>query len=294
MSDVNNEVVQTATSDTTVEVTTVSLVDLLPEDMKANPRLTKFKDVTSLAKSYDHLESKLGSAITIPSAEASEDEMRIFMDKISKVPGVMKEPTAETDVDAIFTKLGRPMNPEGYRYELPSEDAITADQLHDINQEAFAMGLTQKQAQTFMNKKIAQMEATNKAISDKITGSEAYLKGVWGSAYEERMAAAKSAVAIIQNNHPEAAEELMNSTLANNPAVISMLAEIGHTVKEKSIGGTLKDSQYHMTPEYAQSQLNSLLKDKEFMRKFMSKNDIEHGKAVETYTKLSSQAAKTN
>lgn len=294
MSDMSNEVVQTATSDAVTEpvAQTVSLVDLLPEDMKANPRLTKFKDVVSLAKSYDHLETKLGSTVVIPSIEASEDEKRVFAEKISKVPGIMFEPRTEQDVDTLFRKLGRPGAPDEYVYELPSDDAITSDQLQAINQEAFNMGLTQKQAQALMSRKIAEMDSTKKAIEAKISGSEAYLKQVWGAAFDERMAAAKSAVGIIQQNHPEAAEELLTSTLAHNPAVISMLAEIGHTVKEKSIGGTLKDSQYHMTPEYAQSQLDSLVKDKEFMRKFMSKNDIEHAKAVETYTKLSSQAAR--
>lgn len=289
----SNEVVNTVTSDAGNEpqIHSVSLVDLLPEDLKSSPSLTKFKDVTALFKAYQHLEGKMGTAIFKPAPDASEDESRAFKDKLKEIPGVLFEPTTDEDAESLLAKLGKPASAADYAFEYPSEDIMNSGIGTQIAEEAFNLGLTQKQAQKMLDKAISSKTRTILEANASEQATITALKAKWGAAYDERMSAARHAVEVMKESFPDSVEEIARS---KNPAIIAMLAEIGNSSQEKSVMGSVKDSGFYKTPEYAQEQLNSLQKDKEFLDKFLNKNHPGHRDAVETFTKLSNLMSGVN
>jgi len=91
----------------------------IPEKFQ-NPETGEVR-VDALVKSYQALERKLGTMISLPNENTTEDEMRIFRQA-----------------------LGVPDSPEEYKLDIKNE-AITQDP--DVNQQLFQAGFTSKQAQ---------------------------------------------------------------------------------------------------------------------------------------------------
>lgn len=260
-----------------------SLVSMLSEELASNPSLKDFKDVNGLAKSYVHLKSKMGTALFKPAPDASEDETRAFKEKLKEIPGVLMEPSSEEDAESLLTKLGKPTAASEYKFEYPNEDVMNSGIGAEIAEEAFNLGLTQKQAQRLLDKTIANK---NKSVSDVQAREQAAitaLKAKWGEAYEDRMSSARHALELIKQSFPENAEEIASS---KNPAIIAMLSEMGNAAQEKSVMGSVKDSAFYKTPEYADQQINALKQDPDFMSKYMNGFHPEHAKAMETMTKL--------
>lgn len=268
-----------------------SLVTLLSEDLVSNPSLKDFKDVNALAKSYVHLKSKMGTALFKPAPDASEDETRAFKEKLKEIPGVLFEPSSEQDAESLLTKLGKPASASEYQFQYPNEDVMNSGIGASIAEEAFNLGLTQKQAQRLLDKTLAAKSKSAADVQAKEQETVSALKAKWGEAYEERMSSARHALELIKESFPSSAEEIASS---KNPAVIAMLAEMGNKAQEKSVMGSVKDSAFYKTPDYAKQQIAALKQDPEFMSKYMNGFHPEHAKAMETMTKLHMQMTGAN
>jgi hypothetical protein len=70
----------------------VSFIDSLPEDLRSEPSLADFKDLSGLAKSYVSAQKMLGSSVRIPTEEASPEAREEFYSKLQSVPGVVRIP----------------------------------------------------------------------------------------------------------------------------------------------------------------------------------------------------------
>lgn len=281
-----NEAAQATTSDTSEASAPVSLVDLLPADLKEDPSLKDFKDLGALAKSYVHLKHRLGASVTIPAVDASEDEKRLFRDKVKDFPGLMSEPKTDEEVEVFLQKLGKPKDATEYKYELPSEDAISKEAMQEINAKAFKLGLTQKQAQAVMNEEIEKITKSKAGKEEALKNTNTVLKEKWGVAFDERMAAAKAGSDIMSKLYPDHFNSILASDAAMNPAFVDLMATIGQDAKEKSLGGIVKHSKFHMTPEYAKDQISALKKDPEFLNKYLNGHHPEHREAVDNMTRL--------
>ena len=74
----------------------------LSDELKADKSLENIKDIESLAKSFVHAQKLVGA---------------------DKIPVPNKFAT-EKDWDAVYEKLGRPKNSDGYKFNLPEDQNV--------------------------------------------------------------------------------------------------------------------------------------------------------------------------
>jgi hypothetical protein len=161
----------------------------LPEDLRANPSITKFKDMGSLAKSYVEAQGLLGSSIRPPGADATPEAKAEFRKKLmEKVPELVYAPEGDEETEkALYARLGKPEKPD--EYKLPPEAEVAGLNADDLRALAAQAGMTKKQFTAFAK------QYAEGALAVKTASAEAakVLKSEWGSAYEERLGDAKAA-----------------------------------------------------------------------------------------------------
>jgi hypothetical protein len=170
--------------------------DALPAELRSSPSLSKFNDVSTLAKSYTELETLQGSSIRIPGPDAGEDVRKGFLEKLqAKVPELVLVPNDQTKLaeveDHLFGRLGRPGDEKQYKLpeDLPHDLQLTDAEQTTLRAAGKGLGLTQKQFGAFVKAHVAEVVEARKAE----TTATAALKAKWGAAYEERAAAAREA-----------------------------------------------------------------------------------------------------
>lgn len=197
--------------------TTTSWRDSLPEDIKANPTLSKFETVEGMAKSYVNLERMLGG---------------------EKVP-IPKDGDQEA-WDRFYKAGGRPDAPEQYGFKAPEKlpegvqysaeldkqlagifhkQGLNSKQAAGVREEL--MGIVSKGALESLEKVKADQQANEAAIQK----AEETLKSEWGSAYEARMRVAGAAIR--EHLRPEFIALLEESGIANNPIVVRNMYDMG-------------------------------------------------------------------
>lgn len=161
----------------------------LPEEIRGNPSLTKFKNHAELAKSYVEAQSLLGSSVRPPSADASAEAKAEFRKKMQeKVPDLIYAPEGDAEAEAAFWKrLGKPEKLE--EYDVPAEALEAGYTAEELRTSAAAMGLTKAQ----FKKMVEGMVAPTLAQRQKISEAVAALKSEWGAAYTEKVTDAKAA-----------------------------------------------------------------------------------------------------
>ena len=237
-----------------------SFLDSLPEDIRGEASLRDFKDMSALAKSYVNAQKMLGNSIRIPGADASDEVKNEFYQKMMSVPGVMRAPDPHNPeaVDQIYSQLGKPKTSDAYRLELPEGVQLAEADIKSFNEQAHALGLTQKQyegiMQTYVGNEIASIEASNAERAD----GEAQLRQMWGPEFNQRLEAAKVVAKAYGEKYPDAMEMLKNSPAGNNPVILSMMAELAPIFQERgAIGGTSK-FQFGTSSEEAAAQLKEI------------------------------------
>lgn len=147
----------------------------LPEDMRSDKNLSKFDDITALAKSYGELSSKLGNSVNL----------------------LGNEPTPE-EINSFYSKLGRPESVDGYelaQHEVPEGLEIGEDQIKAFKQVAFDIGLTPNQT-----------NAVYKAIGDqRVNDYNRHMKTLENAKVEVQQALDKK-----WGDKAEANREIMN------------------------------------------------------------------------------------
>jgi len=127
-----------------------------------------------------NMRSRLGNSIRIPSQEAGADDWSEFNSKLlEKVPGLLKLPDNDDaeGMEALFSKLGRPENHDGY-------DQF--DGLPDLREKAFELGLSSKQYKTLMESASSNQSELMQAQINAVKESQISLKNEWGDAFEQR------------------------------------------------------------------------------------------------------------
>lgn len=187
----------------------------LPGDLRASPALADFKDVGGLAKSFIDTQALLGQRPGMADLDAPSDA------------------TARA---IIYSKLGRPDGPDGYKLAegeggkefriLAHKHSLTAEQAEGIFKEMGEMGKAGKDAQ---ESKWAEERKTIETKSDDA------LKTKWGDDYDTNKAIVRAA---IEANIP--AEELAELTalgLIHSPWLIDMMHKFGLASKEDTMHG---------------------------------------------------------
>lgn len=255
----------------------------LSEDIRSDASLADIKDVESLAKSYIHGQKELGGRIRIPGEDASTEARDAFFNQLEGVAGVAR--IDAEDKSDLWNKLGRPETHEGYKVTAP--DGVEFDEVRvaQYAEAAHKAGLTNDQFNSLVQVQLAEANAQNEAFEQSRTAGEAKLKEMWGQDYDNRLAGAQAAAAAYGEKHPEAMQELLNSPLANNPAVLSMMSELHKTMQESGAaapGGVAAN--YGMTPGEAQDAINEIRMNK--AHPYHNHRDPAHQAAVAKMQKL--------
>lgn len=192
----------------------------LPDDLKANPSLSKYKDVGALASSYVNLEKLLGSEkIPLPKSRDDKDGW-----------------------NRVYASLGRPEAADKYEIEVPTvPDGVNVP--YDADEEKFWRNLAWENGLSgdqFKNMWDTGVKSRmDKAISWQTEQAAAKEKAAdalrreWGNAYEGNLNIAKAAFR--QYADPDLVQYLDETGLGNDPRFTKIYYKIG-----KAMNGTTR------------------------------------------------------
>lgn len=225
------------------------------EENKAYISQKGFKTPEALAESYKSLEAKLSSRVP--------DERMLVLPE--KVEGDALRP--------IFERLGAPKEPKGY--ELPRDeksDPKVADWLESTFHKG---GLTKTQAGVIMNayseRLQSEVAAGTEARRVALIQADARLQGEWGAEYEKNVNIAKQGAKILGID-PKTLDVL--EALQGREVLFKNLQKIGVAVGESNFIDGKTNVPTPLTPEQAQAEINTLMKDQKFGKK-LQKGDVE-------------------
>jgi hypothetical protein len=194
---------------------------LLPEDLRGDETLGRFKDTGALAKSYLELRKMQGAQVTIPAEDASQDDWAKFYDKF------------------------RPSTPEDY--ELPQGPVeLQEDMQRWFRQTAHDLGLSPKQAtQLFGSYTTLLNEIQTEADQEIVTAREASMKALnaeWGAEAQSRITAADQFGSRVLSQ--DTWKALKATGMADNAHFVKDL----YALSEKMAGGSLSNAAGDQTP----------------------------------------------
>ena len=240
--------------------------DHLPEDLRDNETLSKFKDVGSLSNSYLELQKMVGSRDKIPTEESSEEE-----------------------VNSFYNKLGRPETPDSYDIKVPDQGGTALPYDEKLYSEflttAHKSGLTNRQAQDAidfyakMNEE-ADINSTASMQQSKVN-AETALKKEWGARdYEKNLAISRRAFNRFADD--DLKKFVQETGVSNNVAMVRFLHKIGKSFSDPDMGGTGKNSG-SVDSDSAKLEIDAMMKDKghKFHEALFDPKNVKHEEAIE-------------
>lgn len=223
-------------------------------DLKLYTQNKGWKNPQDAIVGYRNLESKLGTAINLPSEKSTQEE-----------------------INAFYKKLGRPETPEAYNLSIPEgQDSSFAQ---NMSKAMFDSGIPAKSAQAlasawndYQTKQAQAYEAEQIKIEKTQIES---LKNEWGAQYETNESLAKNAAKAfgVTGDQIDKLQKVMGFDGA-----MKFFAGLGAKIGEdKFISGNTNNNNLatiSMTKEQASEELTRLTADKEFYSKYRA-NDPE-------------------
>jgi hypothetical protein len=239
------------------------LADLLPEDMRQNATLNSFKDVESLAKSYLHAQNMISKRM---------------------------EDLGPEELSEVYTKLGRPEQPDGYELDLGAAqiDGMEA-QADEFKQMAYDLGLSADAAKQlsswYAGKQVAAVQAHQQALSQFHDQSEELLRQEYGSAFDQRLEGARE---LLNRYDPsgEIKSMLQESGFGSHPTVVRMLVNLSKDLSEASAVHGTDPKAFGITPNDAQRMIRDKKKDPTFMDAYLQQTHPGHRDAVQEMEEL--------
>ena len=222
-------------------------------DLKTYTANKGWKSPQDAIVGYKNLESKLGTAINLPSEKATPEE-----------------------VNAFYAKLGRPETPEAYQLPIPEgQDGSFAQNMAKV---MFDSGIPAKSAQALATAwndyQAQQAQSYNEQQVQAEQAQTEALKAEWGAKYETNEAVAKNAAKAfgVTDDQIDQLQKVMGFDGA-----MKFFAGLGAKIGEdKFISGSTNGNlaTMPMTKEQAGQELTRLTADKEFYAKYRA-NDPE-------------------
>tara|TARA_R100001530_G_scaffold80561_2_gene56247 strand:+ start:148 stop:990 length:843 start_codon:yes stop_codon:yes gene_type:complete len=245
--------------------------DHLPEDLRDNETLSKFKDVGSLGNSYLELQKMVGSRDKIPTEESSEEEINSF-----------------------YNKLGRPETPDSYNIKVPDQGGMAVPYDEKLYSEflttAHKSGLTNKQAQDaidFYAKMNEESDINSTAsMQQSKVNAETALKKEWGARdYEKNLAISRRAFNRFADDDLKKFVE--ETGVSNNVAMVRFLHKIGKSFSDPDMGGTGKNAG-SVDSDSAKLEIDAMMKDKghKFHEALFDPTNVKHEEAIEYRDRL--------
>lgn len=222
------------------------------DEIKSHPSLKDFKDVTSLAKSYVNQGKLIGTArLEAPNEKWTDQQWGDF-----------------------YGKLGRPENPEGYKFDrppLPDGKKYDEGLIKDALSVFHKSGFTNKQTTEVLNWYISkgmEKDAADVTKKDEFRQlSETALKKELGGEYDSTINKAKVAAQVVGGE--DFVKSLVESGQANDPTMIKFLAKIESFIREDK-AGVASGQGFVSGSDSAHSEINALRSDKAFMDIYMN------------------------
>ena len=198
-------------------------------------------------------------------------------DRAGRTVTIPKEGEDTTD---FYTKLGRPSDADGYKFQIEGDESDLAKWFRE---QSFQHNLSQDQAAGLMNQFNARMDQLSKDSETdqaaEFDNQMSELKRDWGSAYDANMNAAKKAA----NKFGFTEQDIDAMEKAMGPkALFHRMSDIGRALAEDSFETGNRESNFHLSPAEAKSRIEDLKLDDSFMQKYMAGERT----AVEKWSKL--------
>ena len=216
----------------------------------------------------------------------------IGYDKVA-IPG---EKATPEEVNAFYTKLGRPEKPEGYGIKDPDGVQINAELKTGFLSKAHELGLSAKQAQGLFGwynefgGNFAKQAEGQALASQEAAVKE--LKTEFGNAFNERMGLASQAVdwAVENIKGAEQFKEFLDSSrLGDHPVMVRLFAKIGEMLSEDGQlkgGGSGGGNAGAMTPDEAKARLTEFNANVDKMKAYQDSSHPNHKLVKEERARL--------
>jgi len=258
--------VETPVADTGSSADWRSSID---QEIAGDPSLADIKDLNGLAKSYINAQKMVGAdKIVLPGAEASEDEMNEF-----------------------YNRLGRPEKYEFDKVELPDGFDHSEPMDNAMKQLMHETGLTNAQANKLYTGYLQYLgNEYNEAVgqNDQMRSEwNTQLKKDLGKAFDESVDLSQRAAKELGG------EELLKwfdeTGQGDNPMFVKLFAKVGKMMSEAGAEpGEVRS--FEMTPDSAQQEIARLQRDPNFMNQYTDKEAQGHAEAIKKMEYLFSYA----
>jgi hypothetical protein len=232
----------------------VPWTDSLPDDLKADPNVIKFKTPAEMAKGYVEASKLIGSSIRPPGPDASAEAKKDFREKMQKADPDLIFAGEGADEAPFWKRLGKPDKEDGYSVD---EETGKAIDLAAARKQALEAGLTVKQFQTLAKQTAAakaEVAAQTKAASDA-------LKSEWGAAYSERLVLAAAAAAKLGLTDAQVAGIVAGSAPPDQLKFLhSVAVAVGTNPKE--LNNQKDGGSGAMTPHDAEMAISEIMNNK--------------------------------
>ena len=243
---------------------TVDFKSLIPKEYQGEKSLQNFQDMNGFVKSYLNAQRLVGlEKIAIPNHLATDD-----------------------DWDQVYQKLGRPNNPNEYKYNLPKESKLDDNSLKAFSEQAHQLGLLPKQADGIINyynelANASVIDANSKAETSRLE-AEKTLRQEFGPAYNNKINAAKNlASATLGDDFLSNTILADGSKLGDNPTVVKAFANLASKLSEDTI--VKGDSPSYMTTSEIEKQIATLTQPN---TPYWNKQHPNHAQAVKEVFEL--------
>ena len=247
------------------QVKEVDFKSLIPAEYKEEKALQNFQDMKGFVKSYLHSQKLVGA---------------------DKIPVPNKHATDE-DWNEVYTRLGKPESPDGYKFNLPKDNnKLDDNSLKAFSEQAHKLGLLPHQADGIIKyynelANAAEVDTNSKAETSRLQAEEA-LRKEFGPAYNNKLSAAKNlASATLGSDFLSNTVLKDGSKLGDNPTVVKAFADLAGKLSEYTI--VKGDIPSYMTIKEIDQQIAKI---KQPGSAYWQKDHPNHNAAVQEAFKL--------
>lgn len=250
---------------------------VLPEAMRSSGVLESVKTVEGLAKMAIDGRNLASTALRIPSEDASVEDRNAFnTDLMAKMPNLVAMPGEGEDAGAMWDKLGRPADTDGYGIEKIPEQI--QQNIASLMKAGHDVGLSKAQMQGITKNIIDDFTSNMSAAVGKQEEDNNKLKGEWGAGYQPK-------VDIIKHFAEQTgfSDQFLDAIDEGQISSKDMKA-FDHIIKGFSgegvnIGQQPGDANATMTPTEAQTRIDEIMGNKEHA--YWNASDPSHKAAID-------------
>lgn len=237
----------------------------LSPELRDNPSIKLFNDVSALAKSFISAQSMIGAdKIVIPGKNATDEDWK-----------------------GVFTKLGLPETADKYDLKFQEGVSIDKDFTEAFKKEAYAAGILPQQAQKladwFGKTNIAAEAKTAEELKTQRTQQIEGLKTEWGAAFDQNLQKAQQVVSELGDK--DLIDFLNKSGLGDDVRMVKLFSAIGQKflTEGKSVGARSTNEPV-MTPADARKEHTNIMANMD--HPYWKKDHPGHKAAVQEVSRL--------